>query len=149
MGYSALLTASAAGGLVGGIVLESAALLRPRSRTAIICAVLWCLAIGGFAVTSSYPLALALLFVGGFLNLAYASMAQTLVQLRAPARVRGSAIGLLSASQWGLRVGSGITVGALGSVIGVHASLGLSTTVLLGLTLILLRFARADDAEES
>src|SRR5918999_407703 len=51
-------------------------------------------------------------------------------------------IGLLSASQSGLRVGSGVTVGALGGLIGIHASLVVSAAILLVLTLGLLVYAQ-------
>lgn len=137
-GYSALLAAGALGGFLGGILLETMGSLRPRPRTAIICAIAWCVVIIGFAVTNVYPLALIFLFIGGFLNLAVTSMAQTLVQLEAPQNVRGAMIGLLSASQSGLRVGSGVTVGALGALIGVHVSLTLSAVVLMVFTIGLL-----------
>ncbi|MFN0072305.1 MAG: MFS transporter [Chloroflexota bacterium] len=140
-GYSILLAAGAIGGFVGGILLETMGVLRPRARTAIICACLWCLVIIGFAVSATYPLALVFLFVGGFLNLAVTSMAQTLVQLEAPPNLRGAMIGLLSASQSGLRVGSGITVGALGGFIGIHSSLVASAGVLLVITVGLLIYA--------
>jgi MFS family permease len=63
--YSALLAADAAGALTGGIVLEAYG-LRPNARTAFAFAMVWCCAIAGFALSSSYPLALALLFTAGF-----------------------------------------------------------------------------------
>ena len=56
-------------------------------RTAFVLAMLWCLCIGGFAASSVYLLALALLFAAGFLELSFNAMAQTLVQTaRAAAR---------------------------------------------------------------
>ena len=94
--------------------------------------------IGGFAVATSYPLALALLFVAGFLELAFFSMAQTLVQMHAPNEVRGRVIGLFNMSALGLRAFSGVTVGLGGSLIGIHLSLALSAAVLLAVTLVLL-----------
>ncbi|MBI4495079.1 MAG: MFS transporter, partial [Chloroflexi bacterium] len=145
--YSVLLTANAAGAVVGGLLLEGGNLLRARVRTAILCAILWCVAIGGFAVARSSLLAFALLFVAGACNLAFGAMAQTLVQLRAPAPVRGQVVGVFSMSQQGLRVGSGVTVGVLGSIIGIHWSLGLSALALLLITLSLLAFTRGSEAK--
>jgi MFS family permease len=139
--YGTLLGADAAGALVAGIVLEGRGLLRPHPRTAFVLAMLWCCAIGGFAVARLYPLALALLFVSGFLQLAFAAMAQTLVQLNAPGDIRGRVIGLYSMSSLGLRAFSGVTVGVLGSVIGIHWSLALSALALLAITAGLLAFA--------
>jgi MFS family permease len=139
--YGTLLAADAAGALVAGVVLESRGLLRPHPRTAFVLAMLWCCAIAGFAIARAYPLALALLFVSGFLQLAFAAMAQTLVQLHAPADIRGRVIGLYSMSSLGLRAFSGVTVGVLGSLIGIHWSLALSALALLALTASLFAFA--------
>ena len=139
-GYGMLLAADAAGALIAGFVLESRGLLQPKPRTAFILAMLWCCAIGGFAVARSYPVALTLLCVAGFLQLAFAAMGQTLVQLHAPADIRGRVIGLYAMSSLGLRAFSGVTVGILGAAIGIHWSLALSALALLALTTFLLGF---------
>jgi MFS family permease len=139
--YTMLLAADAAGALIAGIVLESRGLLQARPRTALLLAMLWCLAIGGFATVSVYPLALALLFVGGFLELSFNTMAMTLVQLNAPPQLRGRVIGLYSMSALGLRAFSGITIGVLGGLIGIHWSLALSALALFSITIGLLAFS--------
>ena len=136
--YSALLAADAAGALVAGLALESRGLLPANARTAFILAIGWCLAVAGFASVRSYPLALALLFVAGFLELAFFAMAQTLVQTNAPAPVRGRVIGLFVMSALGLRAFSGVTVGLGGSLIGIHLSLALSAALLLAIILFML-----------
>ena len=141
VGYSMLLAADAAGALTAGFVLESRALLQPRPRSAFILAMLWCCAIAAFAVSRDYPVAWALLFVAGFLHLAFAAMAQTLVQLHAPPEIRGRVIGLYSMSSQGLRAFSGVTVGVVGSWIGIHWSLALSAMVLLGVITALAAFS--------
>ncbi|MGH8669852.1 MAG: MFS transporter, partial [Burkholderiales bacterium] len=129
-GYSMLLAADAAGALAAGLLLESRGLLQAQARTAFVLAMLWCVAIAAFAGVTSYPLALGLLFVAGFLELSFNAMAQTLVQLRAPAPIRGRVIGLYAMSGLGLRTFSGLTVGLGGSLLGVHWSLALSAGVL-------------------
>ncbi len=147
LAYSALLAAAAGGAVVGGFLLEGKGLLRPSARTATICAILWCLLIAGFAAATNYALALFLLFAAGVVNLAYLSMAQTLVQLLAPSNLRGRLIGLFAMSSMGLRAFSGLTVGVMGSIVGVHWSLALSALALAAVTLGLLAFAtpaRAD-----
>ena len=58
-------------------------------------------------------------------------MAQTLVQLNAPAAIRGRVIGLFNMSALGLRAFAGITVGIAGAAIGMHWSLALAATCLL------------------
>ena len=107
---------------------------------------LWCVAIAGFALTTHYPLALVLMFVAGVLNLAYNSMAQTLVQVHAPPQLRGRMIGLYNMSNNGLRAFSGLTVGLLGAAIGIHWSLALSALVLLVCASLLLAFSLRNNA---
>ena len=141
--YSMLFAADALGALVAGIVLESRALLPPRTRTAFVLAVLWCLAIGSFALSTSYPLALALLFIAGFMELAFFAMAQTLLQLNAPPEVRGRVIGVFIMSAMGMRAFSGITIGVGGALIGIHWSLALSAGALLALLSLGLLIARS------
>ena len=136
-GYSLLLAADAAGALAAGLLLESRGLLQARARTAFILAMLWCVAVAAFAAVSSYPAALVLLFAAGFLELSFNAMAQTLVQVRAPAQIRGRVIGLYAMSGLGMRTFSGITVGLGGSLIGIHWSLALSAALLLLLTMLL------------
>jgi MFS family permease len=92
---------------------------------------LWCCALAGFALATNYVLALALLFTAGFFELAFNSMAQTLVQLRAPVEMRGRVIGLFNMASLGLRAFSGISVGVVGSLIGVHWSLALAASAML------------------
>jgi hypothetical protein len=135
-----MLGADAAGAFIAGIILESGGFLQARARTAVLLVILWCCAIGGFAMAPAYPLALAFLFVAGFLELSFNAMAQTLVQLNAPAPVRGRVIGLYNMSAMGLRAFSGVTVGVGGSFIGIHWSLAASAAALLVITVSLARF---------
>jgi MFS family permease len=128
--YSAVLGADALGGLIGGVILESRGLLPPRVRTAYILAMVWCIALAGFARTHNYLLALTLLFIAGFVELAFNSMAQSLVQLNAPAEMRGRVIGVFAMSASGLRMFSGFTVGLLGASVGIHNSLSYSAAAL-------------------
>jgi MFS family permease len=139
--YSALLAANAAGAVFGGFLLEGKGWLRPTVRTAIVCATVWCVVVAAFAFSYSYPLSLILLFMAGTLNLAFYSTAQTIVQLLAPGHLRGRLIGLFSMSTYGLRAFSGVTVGVVGGLIGIHWSLASSAMALLAVTLVLLAFS--------
>ena len=58
-------------------------------------------------------------------------MAQTRVQLNAPHAIRGRVIGLYNRFSPGLRAFSGVTVGVLDGVIGIHGSLAISAAALL------------------
>jgi MFS family permease len=135
--YMALLAADAGGGLLGGLLLESRGLLMPRARTAFVLAMLWCAALIGFAQARLYPLAIVLLVAAGFMELAFNSMAQALVQIHAPDAMRGRVIGVFSMSAMGLRTFSGLCVGLVGARIGIHASLSLSAGVLLAVIVTL------------
>jgi len=139
--YSALLAANAAGSVVGGFLLDGKAWVPPTVKSAIACAILWCVTMTAFAASTSYLFSLALLFAAGALNLSFYSIAQTIVQLEAPAALRGRLIGLFSMSAYGLRAFSGVTVGVIGGLIGIHWSLALSSLMLLSITLVLFAFA--------
>jgi hypothetical protein len=133
LSYSLLLAADAAGGLLAGIALEGGGLLPPRPRTAIVLAMLWCAALAIFSLANNYPLALGFLFAAGFLELSFNAMAQTLVQIDAPPDKRGRVIALFNMASLGLRAFSGISVGLVGSLIGVHWSLALSALATLAI----------------
>ena len=140
--YFSLLGADACGALLAGIALESLSLLRPDPRTALLLGMGWAVAISTFATRHSYPLALATLFVAGMFELSFNSMAQTLVQMNAPAAMRGRVLGLFNMASLGMRTFSGVTVGLLGGLVGIHASLAVSAlAVLLCTTMLLLLYA--------
>ena len=129
--YAALAAADAGGALIGAVMLEAHGLLTPRVSTALLLSMLWCVALGSFALTHSYGLALFMLFCAGFLELSFSAMAQALVQLNAPVELRGHVIGVYAMAAMGLRFVSGFTVGILGGLFGVHASLSSAAAVLL------------------
>jgi MFS family permease len=134
--YSALLFATGAGGVLGGLLLEATGWPRPTIRSAVIATLVYGAGILGFAVTRSFPLALSLLFVAGVANLASTSISQTVVQLLAPPAERGRIIGLYGVAANGLRLGSGFTVGLFGAVVGVGAALTWSAAALCAGTVI-------------
>jgi MFS family permease len=138
--YSMMMLASACGALTAGIVLESGGLLAAKPRTAFFLVMAWCVAIAGFALSENYWLAFALLLVSGFLDLSFSSMTQTLVQLEAPAAVRGRVLGLFNTAFAGLRAMPGLSVGIGGELIGIHLSLAGCALALLACTVALFVF---------
>jgi MFS family permease len=128
--YGVLLFATGAGGVIGGVLLEATGRIKPTVRAAVVSTAVYGLTTFFFAVTTNYPVAVAMLLIGGVANLASMSIGQTVVQLLAPAADRGRVIGVYGMSANGLRAGSGFTVGLLGAAIGIHWSLGLSATAL-------------------
>lgn len=144
--YSILLAANAAGAILGVVWLEGGIDLRPTVRTAILFAILWGITMGLFPMAQSYPTAVALLLLAGVFSIAFTSMAQTLVQMLAPAAVRGTIVGLFNTSMLGLRAGAGVTVGVVGTFIGVRLSLELSSLAFVLVAIWLLARERLANA---
>jgi MFS family permease len=138
LAYSTLLAADAAGGLLAGLILEGGGLLSPKPRTAMILALLWGAALAVFSLANVYWLAVGFLLAAGFLELSFNAMAQSLVQLDAPPDKRGRVIGLFNMASLGLKTFSGISVGLIGSVIGIHWSLALSSLAAMLVAAVLL-----------
>lgn len=137
--YTALLGADAAGALVAGLLLESGrGIFRAGTRAALRLAFLWAGGLGAFALTRSYGLALVFLFAAGFFELSFSSMTQTIVQLHAPAQMRGRVIGLFNMSSSGLRTFSGITVGLAATLTSVHTSLAIAAACFMAIVVVLL-----------
>jgi MFS family permease len=136
--YSTLLAADAAGALTGGFLLETVGGFKTSPRSAILLAMGWCGALACFALTRTYGLALICLFSAGFFELSFSSMAQTVVQIEAPAPIRGRVLGVFAMASLGCRAFAGITVGLIGALLGVHFSLALAAGALLSIVSILL-----------
>ncbi len=69
-------------------------------------------------------------------------MTQTLVQMNAPDATRGRVLGLYNMAAAGLRAFSGVTVGLLGSVVSVHASLAIAAATFVSVATALLARSR-------
>ena len=134
--YGVLLFANGVGGVIGGLLLEVSGRIRPTVRAAVVSTASYGVTSVFFALTSSYPMAVALLLIGGIANLASMSITQTVVQLLAPAADRGRVVGLWGVSANGLRAGSGFTVGLVGAAIGLPSALAFSAAALCAGTVV-------------
>jgi MFS family permease len=122
--YSLLLAADAIGALMAGLIWEfMGSKSKPSMQQAIFFASLWAIALAAFALSENYYLSLGFLFFAGFAELSSNSIAQTIVQINAPVAIRGRVLGLFNMAALGLRFGSGIWVGLMGSVLGTHWAL--------------------------
>ncbi|HVG61252.1 MAG TPA: MFS transporter [Hyalangium sp.] len=145
--YTLLLGADAAGALLAGILLETRrSWLRTEPSAALKLALLWGCALLTFSVMRVYVAAIVVLFLAGFLELSFSSMAQALVQLNAPDTIRGRVLGLFSMAAAGLRTFSGLTVGLLGSLTNIHVSLALSALAFVTMAGVLLFRRRQQNA---
>jgi len=134
--YGVLLFANGLGGVLGGLLLEGTGWLRLSVRAAMWSTVVYGLSSALFAFSHNYVVAALLLVVGGVANLAAMSITQTVVQLLAPREKRGQVVGLYGVGANGLRLGSGITVGFFGAVVGLRVSLGVSALAMVACTAI-------------
>jgi MFS family permease len=132
--YSVLLFANGLGGVLGGVLLEGTGKIRLSVKAALWSTAVYGVTSAAFAFTHQYVAAAALLIVGGVANLAALSITQTVVQLLAPREKRGQVIGVYGMSANGLRIGSGFTVGILGTALGLRTSLGLSSIAMCACT---------------
>ena len=138
--YSILLIASGIGAMSAGIILETKNMLAPKTSSVFYLVFLWCLAIIVFAISKNIYVSITILFIMGFFELTYNSMAQTIVQLNAPPEIRGRVVGLFNMSFLGLKTFSGVTTGFIGSAIGIHWALGLSSVLLVFFAVIISLF---------
>jgi MFS family permease len=138
--YAALMGANAVGAVIGGVLLESSLWFRPTIRVAMVGTLVFGLATLAFVVSENYAFSLLVLVLAGIANLLSSSTEQTIVQLAAPAGIRGRVIGLYGMSSMGLRAGSGLTIGVLGTLIGVHWAVGVSALVLCAIAAAMLLY---------
>ncbi|MGH3167157.1 MAG: MFS transporter [Trebonia sp.] len=132
--YGVLLFANGLGGVLGGLILEGTRWLKSTVRTAVWTTAVYGLSTMWFAWTHEWLLAVPLLVIGGVCNLAAMSITQTIAQLLAPRAKRGQVVGVYGVFANGLRMGSGVTVGFLGGLVGLRVSLGLSSIALCACT---------------
>lgn len=147
--YTMLLLAGAAGAIVGGVLLELIPNNTPTPGRATGLAIGWTLCMLTFAAAPAYGIALFALFLSGICLIGFTSMAQAMVQLEAPIESRGRLIGLFNTALNGMRVGSGISVGFFGAVVGIHWSLGISAAVLLAVVIVLALRLRSKQRAEA
>ncbi|HLG69557.1 MAG TPA: MFS transporter [Chloroflexota bacterium] len=142
-GYTYLLLASGLGAVLGGLAMEVTGAIKVNVNTALAGAALWGACVAGFALTSSFNAALVLLFIAGAGQLAFSSIAQTIVQVQAPPDKRGRLVGAFGMAQQGLKSGAGVSVGVLGSAIGIHPALAISALLTIVSAAVMYVYANA------
>lgn len=131
LGYGLLLVAMSVGAVTGGLLLESVGRLRATPLVSSLSELVFAACVLGFALSRVFPLSLALLVVAGAASILSLSTSQTVVQLEAPPAQRGRFIGAFNTTNMGFRVGSGVLLAILGSLVGIPAAVALAAAILL------------------
>jgi MFS family permease len=131
LGYGLLLVAMSVGAVSGGLLLESVGRLRATPLVSAVSELVFAASILGFALSRVFPLSLALLIVAGAASILSLSTSQTVVQLQAPPEQRGKFIGAFNTTNMGFRVGSGVLIAILGTVVGIPTAVALAAATLL------------------
>lgn len=129
--YGGLLFAMGLGGVVGGFLLEATGLLKPSLHAAVLGTVVFGGAILAFSLTSNVVVALLVLVLAGLGEIASMSIAQSIVQLEAPAGERGRTLGVYGMFASGFRTGGGVTLGVVGAALGVSGAIAVFSALLV------------------
>jgi MFS family permease len=137
-GYAILVSSTAAGAVVSGILLEAVGHIRASTRFAIGAAIVFAASIFVFSLSHGYALSIVALVIAGASNLITSSTSQTIVQLEAPPDRRGRFVGAAGMTGQGFQAGSGILIGLLAGGLGVAGGVTVAASALLVVTIALL-----------
>ncbi|QAY61850.1 MFS transporter [Microbacterium protaetiae] len=129
--YGALLFALGIGGVAGGFFLEASGWFKPTVRTAVISSITFGAFAMIFAFTGLLWVAVVALVLTGFSQITATSTGQAIVQLEAPPGQRGRVLGAYSMFGPGMQTFSGVTVGVLGSLLGIPITVIIGGAVLM------------------
>ena len=147
--YSMLLAANAAGALAAGLILETYGLLQARPKAAFVLVILWCVCIGGFAVSDNLSRCRWRCCSPPASSISpSARWRRRWCSCTRRTHIRGRVLGLYNMCFHGMRAFSGVTVGMGGSLVGVHWSLALSAVAMLVIAFGLLAFELRPRAPE-
>lgn len=124
--YGVLLFAVGSGAVLGGFALEATGWVRPTVAAVVVATAGIGIFSAAFSLTRWVPLAVFLLVLTGISQITAESTGMAIVQLQAPSDQRGRVIGSYSMFGPGMRTFSGLSVGIVGTW------LGIPLTVLLG-----------------
>ena len=139
-GYGILLSTSGAGALVGAFGLASARSVKRQGAIMIASGLIFSLCVILFALSSSFWLGAAMLFIGGIAVTIFSTIISTFIQVTVPNELRGRVMSLYSITLIGLpslgAMGSGSLAELLGGVSGAPRAVLLGGIV-VGIVLIL------------
>lgn len=122
-------SAPGAGTLVCGVALAAFGNV-PRHRLVTGGTIAFTLSVLGFALSRSYALSIALLFVSGMMSTATGASISTLLQSQSPGRLRGRVMSLQSLAIIGMSPLGGLFSGALASVVPAPLAVGACASII-------------------
>lgn len=130
-GLGVMLSASGAGALAGGIALAASARRVRRGPLLLTSAALFALLVGGFTLSRSYPLSLALLAGAGFTLIPFTASVNALLQSIVPDALRGRVMSVYVFMFLGMTPVGSVQAGVFARAFGAPAALAGSAGVLL------------------
>jgi MFS family permease len=130
-GLGLMLSASGAGALAGGIALAATARAARRGPVLLASAAIFCLMVGGFTFSRSFPLSLVLLAGAGFSLIPFTASANALLQSIVPDGLRGRVMSVYVFMFLGMTPIGSLQAGFLARWIGAPHAVALSVSLLL------------------
>jgi MFS family permease len=145
-GLGLMMSAPGAGTLVGAMLLG--ALGDVRRKGLVFFAGIFALSVLliGFTLSRSFVLTLAILFLVGVAAIIFSTMMATMLQLTAPAQMRGRVMSLVTVAMQGFNPIGAMLVGALATAIGTPAAVALAASIVS--VAALLAMIRAPDVRD-
>jgi predicted MFS family arabinose efflux permease len=132
-GLGLLLSAVGAGAIVGTIVLVGVGEVRPKGALMIAAGALYAVALLGFAISTTFALSIAVLFVLGVADAGWGAMRNTIAQLATADAYRGRVMSMITVTSRGLTNAGQIETGAIVASIGPAAGAAINA-VLVGIS---------------
>lgn len=129
--YGVLMFVLGGGAVIGGFLLEATGWVRANLGVVLVASVMLGAFTILFSVTRSLPVAIAALLGLGFSQITSEATAMAIVQLQAPDDQRGRVIGSYAMFGPGMRTFSGLTVGFVGTWLGIPLTVLLSGAILI------------------
>jgi predicted MFS family arabinose efflux permease len=117
-GLGLLLSAVGAGAIIGTLVLVATGDVRPKGALMIVAGALYAAALLGFAVSTSFALSMAVLFVLGVADSGWGAMRNTIAQVATTDAYRGRVMSMITVTSRGLTNAGQIETGAIVSAAG-------------------------------
>jgi MFS family permease len=145
-GLGLMMSAPGAGTLVGAMLLG--ALGDVRRKGVVFFAGIFTLSVLliGFTLSRSFTLTIAILFLVGVVSITFSTMMSTMLQLTAPAQMRGRVMSLATVTMQGFAPVGALLTGALAVAIGTPRAVALAAVVVL--VAAILAAVRAPDVRD-